>query len=173
MGILERLRPPPRWKHSDPRVRAAVARLDDVAALGEIARTDPDGDVRAEAVRQLTGLGAEASDEARATDVARQLIEGGRFKEVTLVVRESASAGVRAAVLELLDDQKSLGWISRHAREGATRLAALARLQDADEILNVSLKSEHTDVAVAALERVGDTEGLSAIAQRGRNKVAA
>jgi hypothetical protein len=37
----------------------------------------------------------------------------------------------------------------------------------------VSLKAEHTDVAVAALERVGDTEGLAAIAQRGRNKVAA
>ena len=37
----------------------------------------------------------------------------------------------------------------------------------------MALKAEHTDVAVAALERVGDTEGLSAIAQRGRNKVAA
>ena len=39
--------------------RAAVSRLDDVTALGDIARTDPDADVRAEALRQLTGLAAE------------------------------------------------------------------------------------------------------------------
>ena len=153
--------------------RAAVARLDDVAALGDIARTDPDTDVRAEAVRQLTGLAAEARDPVRAADIARQLIEGARLKEVVVIVRESSNPEVRTAVLDLLDDAKSLGSISRHARDGATRARALARLTDAEEILAVALKAEHTDVAVAALERVGDTEGLSAIAQRGRNKVAA
>jgi len=201
MGILERLRPQPRWKHSDPTVRAAavydlgpdegdvlralaredaearvrraaVARLDDVAVLGDIARTDPDTDVRAEAVRQLTGLAAEARDPIKAADIARQLVEGGRFKEVVVVVRESTSPEVRAAVLELLDDSKALGSVSRHARDGATRARALARLTDSEEILAVALKAEHTDVAVAALERVGDTEGLGAIAQRARNKVA-
>ena len=40
-------------------------------------------------------------------------------------------------------------------------------------LLNVALKSEHTDAAVAALERVDGAEALSAIAQRARNKVAA
>ena len=202
MGILERLRPQPRWKHSDPTVRAAavydlgpeegdvlralaredaearvrraaVARLDDVAALGEIARTDPDVDVRNEAARQLTGLGAETRDPLKATEVARQLIEAGRHKEVVVLVRESSHAEVRGPVVDLIDDAKSLGSISRHARDAATRSRALARLHDAEELLNVALKAEHTDVAVAALERVGDTDGLAAIAQRGRNKVAA
>jgi hypothetical protein len=202
MGILERLRPQPRWKHSDPTVRAAavydlgpdegdvlralaredaearvrraaVLRLDDVATLGEIARTDPDSDVRTEAARQLTGLGAETRDTVKATEVARQLIEGSRLKEVAVIVRESSHPEVRAAVVDLLDDPKTLGSISRHARDGATRARALARLQDPEELLAVSLKAEHTDVAVAALERVGDTDGLAAIAQRGRNKVAA
>jgi hypothetical protein len=201
MGILERLRPQPRWKHSDPTVRAAavydlgpdegdvlralaredaearvrraaVARLDDVATLGEIARTDPDQDVRTEAARQLTGLGAETRDPVKATEVARQLIEGGRLKEVVVLVRESAHAEVRPAVVDLIEDSKSLGSISRHARDAATRARALARLHDAEELLAVALKAEHTDVAVAALERVGDTDGLAAIAQRGRNKVA-
>jgi hypothetical protein len=202
MGILERLRPQPRWKHSDPTVRAAavydlgpdegdvlralaredaearvrraaVARLDDVAILGEVARTDPDADVRTEAARQLTGLGAETRDSVKATEVARQLIECGRFKEVVVLVRESSHAEVRAAVVDLIDDPKSLGSISRHARDGATRGRALARLHDPDELFGVSVKAEHTDVAVAALERVGDTDALSAIAQRARNKVAA
>ena len=202
MGILERLRPQPRWKHSDPTVRAAavydlgpeegdvlralaredaearvrraaVARLDDVPTLGEIARTDPDQDVRAEAVRQLTGLGAETADPACAADVARQLIDGARLKDVVVIARENVNAAVRAAVVDLLDDPKSLGSVSRHAKDGATRLRALGRLTDAEEILAVSLKAEHTDVAVAALERVIDAEPLGAIAQRGRNKVAA
>ena len=202
MGILERLRPQPRWKHSDPTVRAAavydlgpeegdvlralaredaearvrraaVARLDDVAILGEIARTDPDTDVRNEATRQLTGVGAETRDPVRATEVARQLVEAGRHKEVALMARDNPAADVRSAVVDLIEDPKSLGSVARHARDAATRTRALARLHDAEELLAVSLKAEHTDIAVAALERVGDTDGLAAIAQRGRNKVAA
>ena len=88
MGILERLRPQPRWKHADPGVRvaavydlgpeeadallalaredaearvrrAAVARLAEVAVLGEIARTDPDEDVRGRGDPRPGGLAAE------------------------------------------------------------------------------------------------------------------
>jgi hypothetical protein len=202
MGILEKLRPQPRWKHADPAVRAAavyelgpdegdalralaredsearvrraaVTRLDDIGLLGEIARTDPDEDVRADAIRGLAGLAAEAPDVGGASDAVRQLVALGRVKEVVVVARENPSAAVRAAVVELLDDAKSLGAVSRHAQDGQTRLRALARLTDAEEIVNVALKSEHTDAAVAALERVDSTDALSAISQRARNKVAA
>ncbi|HKE87774.1 MAG TPA: DUF349 domain-containing protein [Vicinamibacterales bacterium] len=202
MGILEKLRPQPRWKHADPGVRAAavyelgpeegdalrqlaredaearvrraaVTRLNDIAELGDIAKTDPDEEVRAEAVRGLAGMAAETSDAVRAADAVRQLVALGRNKEVVVVARENGSAGVRAAVIDLIDDVKSLGSVSRHAPDGVTRLHALSRLQDADEILNVALKSEHTDVAVSALERIEVPDALSAIAQRGRNKVAA
>ena len=202
MGILEKLRPGPRWKHADPAVRAAsvyelgpdesdallalaredaesrvrraaVTRVTDAAILGDIARTDPDEDVRAEAIRGLAGLAAETDDAARAADVARQLIALGRTKEVVLAVRDGANPQVREAIVDLIDDPKSLGSISRHARDGATRLRALGRLTDQEEVAAVALKSEHTDVAVAAIERVADSEALSGIAQRARNKVAA
>ena len=101
MGILEKLRPTPRWKHADPSVRAAavydigpdegdalralaredadprvrraaVTRLDDAGALAEIARTDPDEEVRTEATRGLAGLAAEADDVSAAADAGRQ-----------------------------------------------------------------------------------------------------
>src|SRR5688572_11189655 len=202
MGILEKLRPQPRWKHTDPAVRAAavyelgpdegdtlralaredaearvrraaVTRLDDIALLGEIARTDPDEDVRADAIRGLAGLAAEADDVGNATEAVRQLVGLGRGKEVVVVARENQNPAVRAAVVELIDEPKSLGAVSRHAPDGQTRLRALARLADAEEILNVALKSEQTDSAVAALERVDSTDALSAISQRARNKVAA
>ena len=202
MGILEKLRPQPRWKHADPGVRsaavyelgpeeadallalaredadsrvrrAAVGRISEVDVLGEIARTDPDEDVRGEAIRGLAGLAAETHEPDRASEVVRQLLMLGRMKEVVVVARENTNPLVRGAVVDLIDDSKSLGSVSRHAQDGSTRLRALARLTDPEEILNVALKGEHTDSAVSALERIQDPAALAAIAQRGRNKVAA
>jgi len=119
MGILEKFRSLPRWKHADPSVRiaavyeaddaevlvslarddaearvrrAAASRLYDTAVLGDLLRTDPDPDVRAEALRQLVGIAAETADEDVARTVARQLAEAGRVKELTIVARESAIA---------------------------------------------------------------------------------
>ncbi|MBI2829217.1 MAG: DUF349 domain-containing protein [Acidobacteria bacterium] len=201
MGILEKLRPHPRWRHVDPAVRvaavyelgpdesdalhalaredaaarvrrAAVSRIDEAAVLGEVAKTDPDEEVRTEAVRGLAGIAAEADDPARAIAAVRQLMAVGRTKEIVLVARDSSSAGVRALVVDLIEDQKALAAVSRHAQDSSTRLRALGRLSAADEVLNVALKAEHTDAAVAALERIGDAESLTAIAQRARNKVA-
>jgi hypothetical protein len=202
MGILERLRPQPRWKHADPAVRvaavyefgpedadalhgvaredaeprvrrAAVSRIDDVAVLGEVARTDPDEEVRAEAVRGLAGIGAEADDATQATAAVRILVALGRTKELVLVARDSSSADVRAAIVDLIEDQKTLASIGRQARDGGTRLHALSRLTDPGEVLSVALRAEHTDVAVAALERTSDAEALQEVALRARNKVAA
>jgi len=202
MSILEKLRPTPRWKHADPSVRAAavyeigpeeadalralaredadarvrraaVTRLDDATVLADIASTDPDEEVRSEAVRGLAGLAAEADDVSAATTAVRQLLVLGRTKEVVVVARASTSSEVRSAIVDLLDDQKALGSVSRHAQDNATRLRALAHVTDEAELLNVALKAEHTDVAVAALERIEGTEALAAISQRARNKVAA
>jgi hypothetical protein len=88
--------------------------------------------VRAEAIRGLAGLAAEADEFDRAADAVRQLIALGRLKEVVVAARENGNAQVRAVVVDLLDDPKSLGSVSRHAQDGATRLRALARLNDAD-----------------------------------------
>ena len=202
MGILEKLRPTPRWKHADPSVRAAavyelgpdegdalralaredadtrvrraaVTRLDEADVLADVARTDPDEEVRGEAIRGLAGLAAEADDVSAATDAVRHLLALGRVKEVVVVARASTSEAVREAIVDVLEDQKALGSLSRHAADNSTRLRALARVTDAEELLNVALKSEHTDVAVAALERIDGAEPLGAIAQRARNKVAA
>jgi len=202
MGILEKLRPAPRWKHADPSVRAAavyeigpedgealralaredadarvrraaVMRLDDAEVLADVARTDPDEDVRSEAVRGLAGLAAEADDVAAAVGAVRHLLALGRTKEVVVVARASTSEAVRGAIVDLLEDQKALGSLGRHASDNSTRLRALARVTDGEELLNVALKSEHTDVAVAALERINAADALRAIAQRARNKVAA
>jgi hypothetical protein len=202
MGILEKLRPQPRWKHTDPAVRAAAVyelgpddtealhalaredaeprvrraaatRVDDPSVLADIAKTDPDEDVRAEAIRGIAGIAAETDDLPQALDAVRQLIALSRSKEIVLVARDSSSADVRAGVVDLVEDRKVLSSISRHGRDGETRLRALSRLTEADEIRSVALKAEHTDAAVAALERLSSAEALDDVSQHARNKVAA
>jgi hypothetical protein len=49
MGILEKLRPQPRWKHADPAVRVAAVyeiRPDDTETLHALAREDAEPRVR-------------------------------------------------------------------------------------------------------------------------------
>ena len=61
------------------------------------------------------------------------------------MARDGSHEAVRLSVVDLLDDQKTLATIARQAGDGPTRLRALARVQAADELLNIALKSEHTD----------------------------
>src|SRR6185436_12168769 len=142
MGILERFRTPPRWKHADPAVRvaavfeagpedadalralaredtearvrrAAASRLADAALLADIARTDPDEDVRAEAVRGLAGIAVETENLDAAQVVLGHLTALGRSKEVAVAARESARGDVRLAAVECLTDAKALGSVAR------------------------------------------------------------
>ena len=187
MGILEKLRPQPRWKHADPAVRAAavyelgpedsealralaredadarvrraaVNRIDELPLLADVARTDPDEEVRADAVRGLAGLAAEADEASQAVEAVRHLISLGRTREIVVAARENRDPAIRAAIIDLIDDGKALGSISRHAADAQTRLRALARVSDPAEILNVALKSEHTDTAVAAHVRLAGND---------------
>src|SRR2546430_211196 len=133
MGLLEKLRPQPRWKHSDPTVRAAavyelgadgrdalnglakddadarvrraaVSRVDDGSVLADVARTDPDEDVRAEAIRGLAGLAAEAGNADEALPVLHHLIDLGRTREVVAIARGAASEAVRGVAVDCLSD---------------------------------------------------------------------
>src|SRR5262245_49397257 len=54
MGILDRLKPQPRWKHVDPAVRVdSIRELDDPAELAVLAETDPDARVRRAALAKI------------------------------------------------------------------------------------------------------------------------
>src|SRR6185369_1137285 len=54
MGILDRLKPQPRWKHSDPVVRLqAIPELGDAIELAALAEHDPDAKVRTAALAKV------------------------------------------------------------------------------------------------------------------------
>ena len=57
MGILEKLRPQPRWKHADPTVRVAAVYELGPDALHALAREDAEARVRRAAVTRIDAAG--------------------------------------------------------------------------------------------------------------------
>ena len=54
MGILDKLKPQPRWKHSDPAIRlSAIPELGDPVELAMLAEHDTDAKVRRAAVEKV------------------------------------------------------------------------------------------------------------------------
>ena len=186
MGILDKLRPQPRWKHADPAVRLeAIPTVDDVQALAEIATSDPDARVRLKALDRVEDVDVIAGIAGRDTDtavrdaaadalaeiasnpqaeadvVSRAVAGLGDERRLAAVARTSPHAAARDAALARVHDAKALGAIARTAQDEATAHAAAGRLSDASALMDVALNSNHKDVAMAAFERVIDEQAGS------------
>jgi hypothetical protein len=200
MGILDRLKPQPRWKHADPSVRleaireladpielailaesdpdarvrrASVSRTDDIATLTRVAAEDADDDTRERAVERLLALAlAPDTTEAASLEAVRGIADPRRL---SAVAKSDAPDAVREHALARIEDARALGSISRHAKRDATALAALARLNDPKELLETALSSDNKDIASAAFDRIaaeapGDLTLLRAIDARSQHK---
>ena len=178
MGLLDKLKPQPRWKHADPTVRleavreledaaelaglaegdpdarvrrAAIARIADPALLGRLAATDADAEAKDRAADRLLALSMAGPDEATALAATRALADPRRL---SALARSDAPEAVRAEALSRTTDSRALSSVARHAKHEATALAALERVTDAAEILDVALNAEHKDVALRAFDRI-------------------
>ena len=200
MGLLEKLRPQPKHKHSDPAVRleglqdiddtdqetlsalatddpdprvrrAAIGRVTDAAALAGMVRNESDQATRDLASSRLTTL-AESSDNAVALSAVTALASLGRQRELAGVARSSALEGVRRSAAEQVTDPKALGSIARHAVDPGTRLIAIERLTDPTELEAVAMRGEHADAAVDALDRLASPtdEVLNNLVLRAKTK---
>jgi hypothetical protein len=200
MGLLDKLKPQPRWKHADPVVRlealreladpvelatlaefdpdarvrrAAMPRLDDPAVLGRIALGDPDADAREGATDRLLAL-ASSADEATAVAAVGQLSDPRRLS--TLAKSEAAPA-VATAALARTTDERALGAIARTAVHEAVASAAMIRLTDRNELVETATSSVHRDVALGAFDRAvapaRDVAELKAIEGRATQKAVA
>jgi len=182
MSFLDRFKPQPRWKHTDPAVRLeAVPTLPDddehLAVLQELARQDADVRVRRAAGDRLTRVEdivllarAEADEQLRReytdrlvgfatapapNDAAASLaLEGlADEKQFAAVAKSSPHDTVRAAALGRIHETKLLSSVARHAADGQTAADAVARIADPAELLNIATRTEHKDAGVSALER--------------------
>ena len=200
MGLLEKLRPQPKWKHADPSVRleglqeledtdqesltalatddpdsrvrrAAVARVADAAVLSAIVRNESETSVRDHAATRLAGL-AEQGDERTALGAVSALATLGRQRELAAVARSSHLESVRRAAVEQVSDQKALSAIARQSNDATARLVAIGRLTDQTELEAVASRGDHADAAIEALDRLDapSEDVLNGLVQRAKTK---
>ncbi len=185
MSFLDRFKPQPRWKHTDPAIRAAA--VPDIpddpehrVAIEELATADEDVRVRTAALARvtdvtlLTRLARSEPDADLRRQVADRLVAIATAfadtdadaalaldglsdpKQFSTIAKSSPHDTVRAAALGRVHDPKALSSIARHAADPQTALGAVARVGDQAELLNIALKTDHKDAGVAALEKSVD-----------------
>jgi hypothetical protein len=200
MGLLEKLRPQPKYKHNDPAIRleglgdiddadqatlvalatedadarvrrAALARVTDAVALSSLVRNESDQTTRDAAVSRLVAL-ADTDNAALALGAVTALASLGRQRELATVARASVHENVRRSAAEQVTDQKSLGGIARHSADPGARLIAIERLTDPAELEAVAMRGEHADAAVDALDRLAapTDEVLNTLIGRAKTK---
>jgi hypothetical protein len=201
MGLLDKLKPQPRWKHADPAVRlealreladpvelailaesdpdarvrrAAVPRLEDPAVLGRIASGDPDADAREAATDRLLDLASGLADEPTAVAAVGQLSDPRRL---STIAKSEAAPAVAEAALARTTDERALGAIARTAVHEAVAMAAMGRLTDRGELVETATSSVHRDVALAAFDHAvapaRDVAELKTVESRATQKAVA
>jgi len=193
MPLLERLLP--RWRRSDPLVRAEAVREmgpGDQAHLVTIARTDPDAKVRRIAIKKLDDPAeldavaqGETDDDLRAvaTERAREIRTAIAISDAPLADCEAALApltdersmaaiaataaheAIRQAALGRTSGDRLLGDVVRNATDAAIRRAALARISDPAVLRTIAAGERRAEVALEAVERIGDPGVLRAVAE--------
>jgi len=179
MGLLDKLKPQPRWKNADAAIRLeAVRELDDQVELGLLAEQDGDAKVRRAAIAKTADVAllgrvsaADADTEARdrasdrllaiATanghDVARALAAVDALREgprLSTLAKSDAAEAVCAAALSRTTDDRALSGIARHAKHEKVARAALDRVTDPETLLDVIQHTDHKDVALHAFDRM-------------------
>jgi hypothetical protein len=199
MGLLDRLRSQPEWRHPDAGVRlaavsaldaaaqdvlaavaredadarvrrAAVRRLGDVTALAVLARADADETVRVEAARGLLAFAVDGNDESLALNALEGLTDP---RDLVTVARSAVLSSVSLAALDRATDARTRGHVARRSVHAATRQRAIEAIDDPSELADVALRTEFRDTGVAAAERLSDAGLLGRIAERARNKAVA
>ena len=184
MSFLDRFKPQPRWKHTDPAIRAAavseipadeertvledlaandedvrvrtaaIARVHDVAFLARLARSERDDDVRRQVTDRLVGVAVAPAPDDAAAALALEGLDDP--KQFSTIAKSSPHDTVRTAALGRIHETRALGSVARHAVDGQTALEAVGRIGDPAELLNVALKTDHKDAGVVALEKCVD-----------------
>jgi len=179
MGLLDRFKTQPRWKHADPTIRLLGVQDipdEDHELLEGLAETDPDARVRRAAigrlgsVRVLSGIARDDAD-AQVRDEA-----AGVLLDIALGAYEADDASSLAAVdglasLPAPDAQKQLVLVAKTARQNAVSLHALERLPDDPRALGTTARrAESPDTRMAALARLADVPELVATALKSEYK---
>ncbi len=142
--------------------RAVVGKVGDPAVLARAASSDADEDVRDKASDRLIALANDPNTAEATAGAAAQGVTDSR--RLSTIAKTSPHAAARSAALTKITDVRALGSIARSGKDENTARAAFDRLsasgdskETRDEFLNIALKSDHKDLAVAAFDTLVET----------------
>jgi len=175
MGITNLFRP--KYRHSDPAVRAEAVReldQDDAEVLHSIARDDGDSAVRCAAIERiadpeaLVDISASEQD-ARARDLARE-----RAAQLWLTqALASADGDYTHGVIEKLAEigqQRALAELAQRAVSADTRREAVGQLTEPKVLAELARSDAEAELRLAAIDRLDDDDALRSIAVQEQNK---
>ncbi len=175
MGILDRFKTQPKWKASDPAVRAAGVQEipeDEQDLLAAIVREDDDPRVRRAAVSKLGTVAVLADTLGRDADEGVRDEAAGVLLDIALGAYEADEAASLAALdalgaLPAAAAQKHFVLVAKTAQRESICRAALGRLGGDQKALGtVCRRAEIEAVRMAALEALTDPAELVATALR-------
>lgn len=176
MGLLDKLKPQPRWKHADAAIRLeGVRELDDTVELAVLAETDPDARVRRAALGKVDDpevLGRVAAGDAdadvrdRAADRLVTLASRGADREV----ESTGGDDLALRAVRALTDARRLSTIAKGEASDVVRAAALERIGDVRALGSIARHARHASTATAALERLQDPAELLDVALNAEHK---
>ena len=197
MGFFDLFRP--KWKHSNPDVRAeAVRQLDegDLRVLAQVVRRDVDARVRRLALKKIADpellaevAGSDADDALRRTaaDKADEILldaasgtdeakaqaalsKLANAKAITQVAKAGGVESVRKAALSRITEERALADVAKHASDATIRRLAVDRLHDGNVLRDVAIHDTVKEVGLAAIEKIAETAVLEVVAKRAKNK---
>jgi hypothetical protein len=166
MGIFDRFRPA--WKNSDATVRReAVTALgaDDLPALAEVLRKDPDASVRRAAVGRVAALDLLDERATQDEDAEVRALAAGRADQLRLRTALEATGEAEAReALAALALPKSLAEVARKAASKAARREAVARVNEQPLLLELTQAASDPEVRKAAFARISEPQLLKHLA---------
>jgi tetratricopeptide (TPR) repeat protein len=157
----------PKWRHSNPSIRAtAVRALTNPAIVARVAKGDVDADVRRLAVEMLTD--ESVLSEVAKTDADEQVraLALGRVSEATFladIVQKGRPGETRAAALARLSEPMLLEKVATSNDDPVLRKSATLRVTDTTVLGNIVMKDSDVGVRQAAIPRVTETSVLSEV----------
>ncbi len=163
----------PKWQHADPETRKQALRELETTnpTLPELARRDPDPDVRRAVLERLGDLDLLQLIACEDGDAGVRAAAQERYR--ALLAGQTADGPTLAERLERLrrePDADLADYLLRHAAEPELRLALLERIDTEPALAEIAMGDYHPDLRLAALERVHDPELLDRIARHSRNR---
>ena len=165
MGLLDKLKPQPRWKHTDAAVRLeGVRELDDPAELASLAEGDADARVRRAAVAKIDD--PDVIGRVAAGDADADLRDRAAERLMAIACRGTGAEGSMADVrlmsraVAALKDSRRLATVAKSDAPDSVRAEALAAVTDERTLGGVARQARHESTALAALKRLTDTGEL-------------